>query len=193
MNNPTSSSWFDIVELPFVCWLNTIVVNGKESSIVEEIFDKSSNCIVRLVNKIWLSQCPWYNNGSVFKLNFEYLCKSYGIKHKPTTIKNPQANEILECIHQVLVQMSRNAEFDMAQLATPDDVDVLLDNAACWAALPIIWSLKPLQAQQYSDTTCSCRLRSPSWMAWERIEVEVRSRVSTLLYVYTNTPPQSAP
>ena len=73
-----------------------------------------------------------YDNGSEFKLNFEYLCDSYGIKCKPTTIKNPQANAILERVHQVLGQMLRTAEIDMADSVTPDDVNVFLDNAA-WA------------------------------------------------------------
>ncbi len=74
------------------------------------------------------------NNGSEFKLYFEYLwmCKSYGIKHKPTTIKNPQANGILEHVHQVLGQMVCTAEIDMANSATPNDVNVFLDTAA-WA------------------------------------------------------------
>ena len=71
-----------------------------------------------------------YGNGSEFKLNFEYLCDSYGIKRKPTTIKNPQANAILECVHQVLGQMLHTAEINMANSATPDGVDVFLDNAA---------------------------------------------------------------
>jgi hypothetical protein len=73
-----------------------------------------------------------YDNGSEFKLHFEYLCESYGITHKPTTVKNPRANGILECVHQVLGQMLRTAESDMADSVTPDDVDVFLDNAA-WA------------------------------------------------------------
>jgi hypothetical protein len=73
-----------------------------------------------------------YNIGSEFKLNFEYLCITHGIKHKPTTIKNPQANAILECLHQVLAQMLCTAELDMAKTVTFDDVDVFLDNAA-WA------------------------------------------------------------
>jgi hypothetical protein len=54
------------------------------------------------------------------------------MKRKPTTVKNPQANAILECLHQVLAQMLRTAELDMAKTVTPDDVDVFLDNAA-WA------------------------------------------------------------
>ncbi len=65
-------------------------------------------------------------------MNVEYLCDSYGIKGKPTSIKNPQANAILERVHQVLGQMLRTAEIDMADSVTPDDVDVFLDNAA-WA------------------------------------------------------------
>jgi hypothetical protein len=50
----------------------------------EEIFDKSSDRIVQLVNKFWLSRYPRcrylvYYNGNEFKLNFQYLCDSYGI------------------------------------------------------------------------------------------------------------------
>jgi hypothetical protein len=104
---------------------------------MEEIFDKTSERIARLVNKTWLSRYPRccyiiYNNGSEFKLNFEHLCETYGIKHKPTRIKNPQANAILECLHQVLGQMIRTSELNMAETITPDDVNVFLDNAA-WA------------------------------------------------------------
>jgi hypothetical protein len=47
-------------------------------------------------------------------------------------VKNSQANAILERLHQVLTQMLRTAELDMAETVTPDDVDVFFDNAA-WA------------------------------------------------------------
>jgi hypothetical protein len=65
-------------------------------------------------------------------MHFEHLCKSYGIKHKSTKVTNPQANAILECMYQVLGQMLCTAEIDMAKSATPNDVNVFLDNAA-WA------------------------------------------------------------
>jgi hypothetical protein len=86
---------------------------------------------------MWLSRYPRccyiiYNNGSELKLHFEYLCETYGIQRKPTTIKNPQENGILERLHQVLGQMLHTAELDMAETVTPDDVDTFLDNAA-WA------------------------------------------------------------
>ncbi len=51
---------------------------------------------------------------------------------KPTKVKNPQANGILECVNQVLGQMLCTVELDRANSLTPDEVDVFLDNAA-WA------------------------------------------------------------
>ncbi len=57
MIDPTSS-WFEIVELPLVTRLTTMTVNGKAKVREELIFDKSSNQIARLVNKIWLSRYP---------------------------------------------------------------------------------------------------------------------------------------
>jgi hypothetical protein len=102
---------------------------------MEEIFDKTSDCIARLVNKTRLSRYPRcyhiiYDNCRELKLNFEYLCVTYGIKSKPTTIKNPQANAILELLHQVLAQMLCTAELNMAKTVTLDDVNVFLDNVA---------------------------------------------------------------
>ncbi len=53
-----ASSWFKIVELPLVRRLETITVDGRELLASKEIFDKSSDCIARLVNKFWLSRYP---------------------------------------------------------------------------------------------------------------------------------------
>jgi hypothetical protein len=136
MINP-ATSWFEIVELPLLHRVKTMTVNGKESSITEDIFNKTSERIARLVNKTRLSRYPIcryiiYNNGSKFKLHFEYLCETYGIQRKPTMIKNPQAKGILKRLHQVLGQMLRTAELNMAETVTPDGVDTFLDNAA-WA------------------------------------------------------------
>jgi hypothetical protein len=47
-------------------------------------------------------------------------------------VKNPQANSLLEHVHQVLGQMLCTAELIMADSVTPDDVNVFLENAA-WA------------------------------------------------------------
>ncbi len=47
-------------------------------------------------------------------------------------VRNPQANGILEHVHQVLGQMLRTAELDMVDSVTSNDVDVFLNNTA-WA------------------------------------------------------------
>jgi hypothetical protein len=73
-----------------------------------------------------------YNNGTEFKLHFRALCKIYGVKCKQTSIKNPQANAILERIHAVSTNMLCTAELDMAELVNASDIDIFLADAA-WA------------------------------------------------------------
>ena len=60
------------------------------------------------------------------------LCDSYGIKRKPTSVKIPQANAILERIHAVVRNMLRTAEIYMADSVIPSDINVFLSDTA-WA------------------------------------------------------------
>ena len=103
---------------------------------VEVIIDKSSSCIACLFNRTWLSRYPAqsivYDNGSEFKLYFEQLCESYSLKRKPTTVKNPQANAILERMHAVLSDMMRTSEVDMQETCAPEMIDDVLTNVG-WA------------------------------------------------------------
>ena len=55
-----------------------------------------------------------------------------GIKHKPTSVRNPQANAILEQVHQVIMVMLHTAEIDMADSVDASDIDTFLTNVA-WA------------------------------------------------------------
>ncbi len=110
----------------------TFDINTK---VAEPYFDKSSTQISNLVYKTWFSRylcCQYiiYDNGSKFKLHFQSLCDTYGIKHKPTSVENPQANAVLECIHAVLGNMLRTSELDMAELVKASDIDVFLSDAA---------------------------------------------------------------
>ncbi len=54
------------------------------------------------------------------------------MKRKPTSVKNPQANAILERIHAILGNMLRTSELDMAKMVKPSDIDVFLSDAT-WA------------------------------------------------------------
>ena len=90
-----------------------------------------------LVNKTWFSHYPRcqyiiYDNGSKFTLHFEALCESNGIKCKPTSVKNPQANAILEQVHQVITTMLCTNELDMANTVVSSDIDEFLTDPE-WA------------------------------------------------------------
>jgi hypothetical protein len=141
-----ATSWFEIVELPTVNSETTVppagkgkkVTFAKNMKVAEPYFDKSSSAqISNLVYKTWFSRYPCcqyiiYNNGSEFKLHFRSLCKTYGIKRKPTSVKNPQANAILEHIHAVLGHMLHTSELNMAKTVKASDIVVFLSDAA-WA------------------------------------------------------------
>jgi hypothetical protein len=136
-----ASSWFEIVELPVVELSPTsqskIKAKKPHDKTKEAYFDKSLSMISTLVNRIWFSRYPCcqhiiYDNGSEFKLHFEALCDSYGIKFMPTSVKNPQANAILEQVHQIIMTMLCTAEIDMATSVAPSDIATFLTNAA-WA------------------------------------------------------------
>jgi hypothetical protein len=161
-----ATRWFEIVELRNVIKL-TIPNMGKSKKAtcndytkVAETFDKLSAQISNLVYKTWFSRYPhcWnliYNNGSEFKLYYHALCKTYGIKCMRTSVKNPQANAILERICAVFTNVLRTAELDMAKLVKASNIDVFLSEAA-WAICSthhIV--LKTHQMQQYLDETCS--------------------------------------
>jgi hypothetical protein len=101
----------------------------------EPYFDKSSAQISNLVYKTWFHRYPHcqyiiYDNGSEFKLYFQSLCDIYGIKRKPTSVKNPQANAILERIHAVFRNMLCTSKLNMAKMVKPSDIDVFLSDAA---------------------------------------------------------------
>ena len=112
---------------------------GKDNHIHSQqpYFDKTSATVGRLVNKTWFSRYPHsqyiiYNNGSDFKLHFKTLCESYGLKRKPNSVRNPQANAILERVHQTIMAMLRTAELDMTDAVSESDIADFLTNAA-WA------------------------------------------------------------
>jgi hypothetical protein len=135
-----ASSWFKIVELPEVELSPTSQSKIKakpHDKTKEAYFDKSLGMISTVINRTWFSRYPCCqqiinDNESEFKLHFEALCDSYGIKRKPTSVKSPQANAVLERVHQVIMMMLCPAEIDMTNSVAPSDIAAFLTNAA-WA------------------------------------------------------------
>ena len=73
--------------------------------------EKKSKFIAKLFDKVWLCRYPRpdqavYDNGSEFVGNeFQELLNDYGIEAKPTTVKNPQANSVVERLHLSIADM----------------------------------------------------------------------------------------
>jgi len=137
----SASSWFEIVELSVttdaVIPMETKGQQGIKTHKNTKLpyFDKSSAMISNLVNKTGFCNYPHcqytiYDNGSKVKLYFEALCESYGIKLKPTSVKNLQTNAILERVHQVITMMHHTTELDMANTVETSDIDAFLTDAA---------------------------------------------------------------
>ena len=107
--NP-ATRWFEFKEVPTI--------------------DQSSAIISQIFNDVWLSRYPSLRkvileNGSEFKRNLILFLKYFSIKPKCTAIKNPQANAILEIIHQVFGSM----------LKTKDLANVMFDVVAPWSEI----------------------------------------------------------
>jgi hypothetical protein len=123
-----ATSWFKIADLP-ISQPNELDIpmgtkgqkgKDKHNQNKERYFDKLSATVSTLINRTWFSRYPHsqyiiYDNGSEFQLHFETFCDSYGLKRKPTSVKNPQENAILEQVHQTIMAMLRTAALDMAE------------------------------------------------------------------------------
>jgi hypothetical protein len=153
MINPTTS-WFKIVELPTVRVMVPKASKDKKATCSDctkdaEIFDKTSAQISNLVYKCWFSRYPCcqyliHINGGKFKLHFRALCTTYGVKRKPTSIKNPTVNAILERIHAVFTYMLCTAKLHMTKSVNTSDINIFLVRSCMGHWLYPPYSIKSL-------------------------------------------------
>ena len=103
-----------------------------------QIANKSSLEVLSKLRNTWLYRYPKPNsiiidNGTEFQKDFSKALKSMGIKAKLTTVKNPQANSVLERVHQVLGNMLRTKNLKKLCANKKEDVwDNILPSIA-WA------------------------------------------------------------
>jgi hypothetical protein len=134
-----NTSWFKRVELPAIAQLT----EKDGTTYIQWKFDKLSAEVATLVNQQWLScysraQYITYDNVSEFKLDFESLCESFEIKNEPATVKKPQANAILECVHSVLGNTMHTNGLDMSPTTTDAMTTDFIVNAYGNFVIPII-------------------------------------------------------
>ena len=81
---------------------------------IVQIDNKKSENIAQLFGYTWLSRYPWpvqiiHDNGGEFIGNeFQDMMRRLGgITSKPTTVKNPQSNTIVEQLHKMMADILR--------------------------------------------------------------------------------------
>ena len=81
---------------------------------IVQIDNKTSRNITQMLTNNWLAQYPWpaqviHDNGGEFighKFHQDIM-RTLGITAKPTTVKNPQANAIVERLHKTMADVLR--------------------------------------------------------------------------------------
>ncbi len=103
---------------------------------IHQIPNKESISIADIVEREWLCRYPWpeiiiNDQGSEFKGDFKDLLKEdYKREHKFITTRNPQANAILERIHQTLGNLIRTFELQDNYLDETDPWKGIISAAA---------------------------------------------------------------
>ena len=83
---------------------------------MQPLKEKDPATVANIVEQCWLSRYPWpqvinYDRGTEFMGTFSQMAElDYGITKCPITTRNPQANAIIERIHQTLGNMLRTFE-----------------------------------------------------------------------------------
>ena len=94
---------------------------------IHQYDDKRSITVANIAEQEWFSRYPWptqvtFDRGSEFiGKDFQQMIKNdYGVKAKPITVRNPQANAIVERVHQVIGNIIRTFELENNYLDEKD-------------------------------------------------------------------------
>jgi RNase H-like domain found in reverse transcriptase/Reverse transcriptase (RNA-dependent DNA polymerase)/Integrase zinc binding domain/Retroviral aspartyl protease len=98
---------------PLQLWCITMIDPATGWFEMKEIKNKEAITTANIVEQTWLTRYPipqimTFDRGTEFMAEFaEMIENDYGIKRKGTTVRNPQANAILERVHQTIGNMIR--------------------------------------------------------------------------------------
>ena len=109
-----------------VLWCVTMIDPTTNWFELTEVKTKRADVIANTVETTWLNRYPWptqiiLDRGTEFMAEFTEMVKNdYGITKKPITARNPQANGIIERIHQTLGNMVRTFQVQELELDEQD-------------------------------------------------------------------------
>eukprot|EP00957_Ditylum_brightwellii_P157534 11989964-Ditylum_brightwellii.AAC.1 len=93
---------------------------------IKETTTRSSNVLANIIEQTWLTRYPWQqkvilDRGTEFMKDFIMLIQDeYGIKRKPITTRNPQANSIIGRAYQTIGNLLRTFKPGSANLDPKD-------------------------------------------------------------------------
>jgi len=108
-----------------ILWCITMIDPATGWFEMREIPSKIADVTANLVDQAWLTRYPLptvmtFDRGTEFMAEFAKTIKDcYGIKKKGITTRNPQANAIIERIHQTIGNMIRTFDYDNLDEADP--------------------------------------------------------------------------
>ena len=94
-------------------WCVTMIDPATNWFEMKDIKSKDAPTVANVVEQTWLSRYPWpniiqFDRGSKFLAEFAAMIEDdYGIKQKPSLVRNPQSNAMIERIHQTIGNIIR--------------------------------------------------------------------------------------
>jgi hypothetical protein len=94
---------------------------------IKAVDTKRADYVANLIEQTWLTRYPWptqivLDRGTEFMAEFsEMVQRDYGIKKKPITKRNPQANSIVERVHQTIGNMIRTFQVHNSDVVDEED------------------------------------------------------------------------
>jgi Integrase zinc binding domain len=110
---------------PLRLWCVTMIDPATGWFEMKEIQNKQAINIANIVEQTWLTRYPipqilTYDRGTEFMAEFaEMIQNDYGIKRKGISVRNPQANAIIERVHQTIGNILRTFSKELLDVNDP--------------------------------------------------------------------------
>ena len=112
---------------PMTLWCVTMIDPATGWFEMAELPDKYAITIANIVEQTWLTRYPWpttmtFDKGTEFMGEFAQMIKNdYGIVTQGATVRNPQANAIIERVHQTMGNIIRTFQLHSTDLGEDQD------------------------------------------------------------------------
>ena len=121
---------------PLTLWAVTMIDPATGWFEIAPIKTKRADYIANVIEQTWFTRYPWpsqviLDRGTEFMAEFTSMIEEeYGVTKKPITKRNPQANAIIERVHQTLGNMIRTFSVQSMELDDKNPWDGILSAVA---------------------------------------------------------------